>query len=589
MRTRLALAVAGAVAAVAAPAAAQAAPPLPFGHACVPQNGVLFCPTANDAQRVQSFDGVPLDVDVTLPPTGNGPFPTIVILHGFGASKTSYEAVTAEGQQLNGTIKKTAFHNNNVFYAKRGYAVVNYSARGFGRSCGVRSSRNVPGCAKGWLHLGDQRFEIRDTQHLLGMLVDEGVAKASALGVTGESYGAGQTLELARLRNRVELPNGKGVPWRSPKGTKLAIKAAWARWPWTDLAQSLTPNGRFGLLPAGVKKQSYVDGLFLLANVTGFVAPPGADSSADLAAWKVVLDKGEPYGAAARAVAKELERFHSAVGLPAHSAPVLTQSGWRDELFPVTESLRSYDALRHVKGSRVAMQIGDVGHSAGTNNLDVNRAFNDQAARWFDALLKHTRKALPNGRITAFQTVCPKTSAVAGFYRGQSMRKIAPGVAKLGGTKTQVVTSGGGNLATALAFDQRSNGDACKTVPSERAPGTGVYTRLVRRGYTMLGLPVARADVREIGRDGFISARLWDVFDGQQRLVSRGVYRLTPNQHGRIAIKLFGNGYRFAKGHHEKLELVGRDPNYLRTDNESYKVRVSNLVLHIPTTKLHAR
>ena len=46
---------------------AQAAPPNPFGHACAPQNGVLFCPTATDAQRVPSFDGVPLDVDVTLP------------------------------------------------------------------------------------------------------------------------------------------------------------------------------------------------------------------------------------------------------------------------------------------------------------------------------------------------------------------------------------------------------------------------------------------------------------------------------------------------------------------------------------------
>jgi hypothetical protein len=105
----------------------------------------------------------------------------------------------------------------------------------------------------------------------------------------------------------------------------------------------------------------------------------------------------------------------------------------------------------------------------------------------------------------------------------------------------------------------------------------------------MFGLPVARADVREIGRDGFISARLWDVFGGQQRLVSRGVYRLTPHQHGRIAIKLFGNGYRFAKGHRVKLELVGRDPNYLRTDNESFKVRVSKLVLHLPTTGLEPR
>ena len=68
--------------------AAHAAPPQPFGHACTPQDGVLFCPTADDGQRVPSFDGVPLDVDVTLPATGDGPFPTIVMMHGWGGSKT---------------------------------------------------------------------------------------------------------------------------------------------------------------------------------------------------------------------------------------------------------------------------------------------------------------------------------------------------------------------------------------------------------------------------------------------------------------------------------------------------------------------
>src|SRR5918999_1927977 len=110
-----------AAALLAVPGAAQAAPPNPFGHACVPQNGVLFCPTVSDAQRVPSFDGVPLDVDVTLPPTGDGPFPTIVLLHGYPGDKTSLEAETAEGRQAGGT-PPFLYHYNNVFYALRGYA-----------------------------------------------------------------------------------------------------------------------------------------------------------------------------------------------------------------------------------------------------------------------------------------------------------------------------------------------------------------------------------------------------------------------------------------------------------------------------------
>jgi hypothetical protein len=41
-----------------------------------------------------------------------------------------------------------------------------------------------------WIHLADQRYEARDSQHLLGLLVDQRVAKRGALGVTGISYGA---------------------------------------------------------------------------------------------------------------------------------------------------------------------------------------------------------------------------------------------------------------------------------------------------------------------------------------------------------------------------------------------------------------
>ena len=323
-----------AAACLALPATAGAAPPAPFGHPCVPQSGVMFCPTASDDQRVPSFDGVPLDVDVTLPATGDGPFPTIVFLHGFGADKTFDQAVNAAGLQATGSVRTTAYHANNVFYAHRGYAVVNYSARGFGRSCGRPDSRTSPACDRGWLHLADQRYEARDTQHLLGLLVDQGVAQAGALGVTGTSYGAGQTLQLARLRNRVRRPDGSLVPWRSPNGTPLAIGAAWSRWGWSDLVSGLTPNGRARSHAPGVKKQSFVDGLFLLAQVSGFVAPPGADPTADPVGWKTTIDRGEPYGAAVRSVARELSRFHSMTGITGGSVPLLAQSGWRDELFP---------------------------------------------------------------------------------------------------------------------------------------------------------------------------------------------------------------------------------------------------------------
>src|SRR5437763_4079651 len=73
------------------------AEPAPFGHACKAQNGVRFCPTETLEQRVPTWDGVPLDVDVTLPASGEGPFPTIVMMHGWGGSKTDFESSMPEG------------------------------------------------------------------------------------------------------------------------------------------------------------------------------------------------------------------------------------------------------------------------------------------------------------------------------------------------------------------------------------------------------------------------------------------------------------------------------------------------------------
>ncbi len=218
--------------------AAAAGPPAPFGHACTAQNGVRYCPTPTLAQRVPSFDGVPLDVDVTLPPTGNGPFPTIVMLHGWGGDKTSFESSSPSGDG------NETYHYNNVYYAQQGYAVLNYTARGFGNSCGSPSSRTAD-CAKGWIHLADQRYEARDTQYLLGLLVDQKITNRSAIGVTGISYGGGQSIELGYLRNRMRLPNGSFSAWTRPSGQSLAIKAAYPRWPWSDLVDALLPNRQF--------------------------------------------------------------------------------------------------------------------------------------------------------------------------------------------------------------------------------------------------------------------------------------------------------------------------------------------------------
>src|SRR3954471_11241402 len=146
------LAVAVAVAVVALLPAAAHAEPAPFGHTCTPANGVRFCPTPDLASRPTSFDGTPIDVDVTLPATGDGPFPTILLMHGLGGNRTSFEDPNGDDPSY-----------TNWAFAKQGYAVITPTARGFGGSCGP-ASKDTAGCDHGWTRLGDMRYEVRDYQ-----------------------------------------------------------------------------------------------------------------------------------------------------------------------------------------------------------------------------------------------------------------------------------------------------------------------------------------------------------------------------------------------------------------------------------------
>ena len=377
---------------------AAPAVPMPFGTlTCAPEYGIRFCPggtVGGKDLRIPSFDGVPLDADVALPATGKGPFPLIVLLHGLGGSKHDWE-VTSD----NGGI-------NDVTLADRGYAVLMYTARGFGDSCGTPASRaNTPGCAKGWIQLADQRYEIRDTQYLAGMLVDEGLVRPN-IAVSGVSYGGGQSLELAMLKNRMRLPSGKLVPFTSPKRhIPMSVAAVYAMWPWDDLATALVPNGRLlstantppvtDVVPVGVAKESWINDLYF-ETAENYLAPPGADPQTDLTTWKQEILAGEPYSSSEAKALTILQTYKSAIGVPMPTggpAPTAIQSGWTDTLFPASEALHYANRVR-ASGARTPMLLmfDDVGHGwAQDKPADVS-ATNARGLAFLDSvMLTHRR------------------------------------------------------------------------------------------------------------------------------------------------------------------------------------------------------
>ncbi len=567
--------IAAAVAALALlPATARAADP--FGHPCTPQNGVRFCPTTDLAQRVPSFDGVPLDVDVTLPPTGDGPFPTIVMEHGYPGTKQTFQAATPEG---NGG---STYHYNDVFYAQQGYAVMTLSARGFGRSCGVPDSRTA-GCERGWTHIADQRFEGRDVQLLLGTLVDERVADPEALGVTGVSGGGGRSIGLAFLQNRIRRPDGSFARWVSPAGTPLRIAAAFPRWGWYDLTTALVPNGRpqHSRHPLGIPKRTWIDLLYAGGAAAGFVAPPGADPQADLTNWRDAT-KQEPFAPGVSQIAATLTTFiGGGAGLPtAEPASMLIENGWTDELFPGDEALRT---AARAPGSKLL--LGDLGHGWAGNAQAIDRRFNDAGATFFAGVLRRVPTPfLPSVEVAISR--CPKGTA-GPVLSGTSLGALQRGRVTLRALKRSRFDSRGGSAAVAKAINGVA-GDWCTGTPARRERNAA--TLQVRSpGFTLLGSPVLSARVRTKGRGGQLAARLWEVRGSRQRLIARGLYRLTDDQRGRVRFALHPNAYRFAAGTRVKLEVLGRDAPYAQAPQRRFSVRLDALKVVLPTRERGTR
>src|SRR5262249_9726358 len=149
-------------------------------------------------------------------------------------------------------------------------------------------------CDNGYNHLMDTRFEVRDAQEVFEALADqlatgatgdEGLIDPQRIGAMGGSYGGGMSMALGALKDRKMLPDASLIPWVSAGGKAMRIAATQPDIPWTDLANSLQPNGHTldyvvdapylqrGRI--GVLKQSFVAGLYATGLAASNYAPPG--------------------------------------------------------------------------------------------------------------------------------------------------------------------------------------------------------------------------------------------------------------------------------------------------------------------------
>ena len=438
-----------AVALLAAPAVAFAAPPITSQlNGCPAYSSDTGEPVDPAGPRdvricsgqVPSYDGSRLDVDVTLPMTGGAGHPLIVMLHGFGNNKHEWESHSDEGD---GADK---YHWNNRWFAEHGFYVVNYTARGF-RDDGPSdaSQPNTPSFSSadvpnGTIRVKSRDIEVKDTQYLAALVADAFPdVDPTQVAVTGGSYGGGESwVQASQSTWTFPHEHDDSLP-------VLQLQVAVPKYPWTDLAYALAPNGHPGGPssrdaegndvyeplgsdiyessqgrpnsptgdgnPIGVAKASYITGLFAVGASRGVFeegqAPnTGTEGPVNIPAWNTrIVGLGDPYDAGAfpvedpeDAIVKQARRglteYRSAYyqdeawakQKQGRKVAVFSIQGWTDDLFEAVESFRMFKYLKRLDPRwPVEVALADVGHSRAQNNPAPWRRLNQQAWQWMQA------------------------------------------------------------------------------------------------------------------------------------------------------------------------------------------------------------
>jgi hypothetical protein len=430
--------------------------------------------------------------------------------------------------------------------------------------------------------------------------------------VTGVSYGGGQTLELAMLKNRIRLTDGRFAPWTSPvHHIPLSIAAAYAEWPWDDLVTALNPNGALitasssgppatapsaDLSPIGVEKQSW--NTLLYGVTTGFfLAPPGADPSADLTTWYKAISGGEPFSPVDSPALRQLQTYHSAIGIPPPTGGVpaiAIQNGWTDTLFPVSEALHFTEGLAHSKVHNPLLLIfDDNGHGwAQGKPADVRRQTADALSFLDSVMLDHRA---PSSEVLAVGQTCPASALSGPVLTASSWAALTTGSLTLSSASAQTVTSAGGSPTVSAALDPAYASKLCHPLPAAREPGTAVAEETVTHATTVIGPLQVTARLYMVGNFPELVGRLWDVSPSgaTRQIVEAGVVRPNVDQSANsgpdstgdttVTFDLNPNEYTVAAGDTLELELVGSTAPWFRASNGTFTMTVTDLHATIGT------
>ena len=297
-------------------------------------------------KSITTAPGVSIDTSLYIP--SKTPAPAILIAHGFGGSKDS---VASDAQ----------------YFASKGYVVLAWTARGFGKSTGQIS-------------MNAQDGEVADTRALISYLskskyVTQEKADDPRVGIMGASYGGANALLSASADSRID--------------------AVIADITWNDLGQDLFPQSVASSSQSGPFKKVWAGTFFSAVSLqSAYLGECGSFTQAWCDAYRSAVINGAP-SVDERALLASVspQSFLSTL-----RAPTLLSQGQADSLFPLTES---YKTAEGIKKANPALPLSMIWHAGGHDGgTDQSAYLRTQYLNWFKKHLSKTDLDFPTFQFT---------------------------------------------------------------------------------------------------------------------------------------------------------------------------------------------
>ncbi|MFJ3174018.1 alpha/beta fold hydrolase [Streptomyces roseus] len=474
--------------------------------------------------------------------------PAVLLGHGFGGSK---DDVRAQAERL----------------ARDGYAVLTWSARGFGRSGGR-------------IGLNDPDYEVKDVSRLVDWLARRPEVELDGdgdprVGVAGASYGGAISLLAAGYDERVDAIAPQITYWNLadslfPQGV---FKKLWA-------GLFFTTGSADGMRPGSVPGPATAPGT-ATAPAPG-PAPAPADAGATVTAtacgrfqpelcamYERVAVAGKP-DAEARALLET--RSPSAVG-DRIKVPTLIVQGQEDSLFPLDQADAMAKAIA-ANGAPVSVDWAAGGHDGGMR--EAGRV-EDRVAAWFDRYLKDDQGADtgPVFRVSRSGGIDSTDGAVQ--LRGASGERY-PGLTAgprqfaLAGREQSFANPAGG-APPALSSLPGIGGQLAALGAGLSLDFPGQYARFdsepLAREVRITGTPTVTLNVRSTAADGsaVLFGKVYDVGpDGRQQVLPSQLVAPVRVENARqgaaVELRLPAVDHAVEAGHRLRLVVAATDLGY---------------------------